>query len=110
MQDAHEQGTLVLFQNLDPAYTSAEVEVVSILNHSDFVVFVAFVFLFSFFFPLPTFCFVLFFFILLPYEEYSFIFQDMVCNVFKETCRAKVVQWTAYSSPHSGIKVSYMQL
>ncbi|XWS17746.1 hypothetical protein CRYUN_Cryun33cG0093800 [Craigia yunnanensis] len=53
MQDAHEQGTLVLLQNLDPAYTSAEVE-------------------------------------------------DIVCNVFKETCRAKIVQRTAYSSPHSG--------
>ncbi|XVF48491.1 hypothetical protein PTKIN_Ptkin03bG0194800 [Pterospermum kingtungense] len=53
MQDAHEHGTLVLFQNLDPAYTSAEVE-------------------------------------------------EMVFNVFKETCRAKMVQRTAYSSPHSG--------
>ncbi|CAN6583426.1 unnamed protein product [Malus baccata var. baccata] len=26
MQTAHEQGTLVLLQNLDPAYTSAQVE------------------------------------------------------------------------------------
>ncbi|KAJ6361465.1 hypothetical protein OIU78_001989 [Salix suchowensis] len=26
MQTAHEQGTLVLLQNLDPSYTSAEVE------------------------------------------------------------------------------------
>lgn len=53
MQDAHEHGTLVLFQNLDPAYTSAEVE-------------------------------------------------EMVFSVFKETCRAKMVQRTTYSSPHSG--------
>ncbi|KAM1365097.1 hypothetical protein ACFX2F_043563 [Malus domestica] len=28
MQTAHEQGTLVLLQNLDPAYTSAQVEVI----------------------------------------------------------------------------------
>lgn len=28
MQTAHQQGTLVLLQNLDPAYTSAEVEVI----------------------------------------------------------------------------------
>ncbi|XVE97535.1 hypothetical protein REPUB_Repub03eG0027700 [Reevesia pubescens] len=53
MQDAQEHGTLVLFQNLDPAYTSLEVE-------------------------------------------------DMVWNVFKETCSAKMVPRTAYSSPHSG--------
>ncbi|XWS26300.1 hypothetical protein CRYUN_Cryun26dG0020200 [Craigia yunnanensis] len=53
MLDAHEHGRLVLFQNLDPVYTSAEVE-------------------------------------------------DMVCNVFKETCRAKMVQRNAYSSPHYG--------
>ncbi|XP_022730398.1 protein ANTI-SILENCING 1 isoform X2 [Durio zibethinus] len=53
MQDAHEHGTLVLFQNLDSAYTSADVE-------------------------------------------------DIVWNVFKETCRAKMVQRTAYSSQHSG--------
>ncbi|XP_007012030.2 PREDICTED: uncharacterized protein LOC18587915 isoform X1 [Theobroma cacao] len=52
MQDAHEHGRLVLFQNLDPCCTSAEVE-------------------------------------------------DIVWSVFKETCRAKVVQRTAYSSPHS---------
>ncbi|KAE8675827.1 Bromo-adjacent domain-containing protein, putative isoform 2 [Hibiscus syriacus] len=53
MQDAHEQGKLVLFQNLDPAYTSADVE-------------------------------------------------DIVWTAFKKTCRAKVVQRTAYSSSHSG--------
>ena len=32
MQTAHEQGTLVLLQNLDPSYTSAEVEVILILE------------------------------------------------------------------------------
>jgi hypothetical protein len=32
MQTAHEQGTLVLLQNLDPSYTSAEVEVILILK------------------------------------------------------------------------------
>jgi hypothetical protein len=32
MKTANEQGTLVLLQNLDPAYTSAEVEVVLILE------------------------------------------------------------------------------
>ncbi|XVE53702.1 hypothetical protein DITRI_Ditri03aG0023700 [Diplodiscus trichospermus] len=53
MQDAHKRGTLVLFQNLDPAYTSGEVE-------------------------------------------------DIVYSVFKEYCKAKMVQWTAYSSPYSG--------
>ncbi|KAE8722721.1 hypothetical protein F3Y22_tig00013738pilonHSYRG00070 [Hibiscus syriacus] len=52
MQDAHEQGKLVLFQNLDPAYTSADVE-------------------------------------------------DIVWTAFKKTCRAKVLQRTAYSSSHS---------
>ncbi|KAK5830157.1 protein ANTI-SILENCING 1 [Gossypium arboreum] len=53
LQDAHEFGKLVLFQNLDPAYSSAEVE-------------------------------------------------DIVWNAFSETCRAKMVQQTAYSSPHFG--------
>ncbi|GMI92538.1 ANTI-SILENCING 1, Increase in Bonsai Methylation 2, SHOOT GROWTH 1 [Hibiscus trionum] len=53
MQDAHEQGKLVLFQNLDPTYSSADVE-------------------------------------------------DIVWTAFKKTCRAKVVQQTACSSPHSG--------
>ncbi|XVE71072.1 hypothetical protein DITRI_Ditri10aG0120800 [Diplodiscus trichospermus] len=53
MRDAHELGTLVLFENLDPAYTSAEVE-------------------------------------------------DLVSNVFKATCRARMVQQTAYSNPYSG--------
>ncbi|KAE8724478.1 Bromo-adjacent domain-containing protein, putative isoform 2 [Hibiscus syriacus] len=53
MQDAHEHGKLVLFQNLDPTYSSADV-------------------------------------------------QDIVWTAFKKTCRAKVVQHTAYSSPHSG--------
>ncbi|KAK8550473.1 hypothetical protein V6N12_039181 [Hibiscus sabdariffa] len=53
MRDAHEQGKLVLFQNLDPAYASADVE-------------------------------------------------DIVWTAFKKTCRAKVVQQTACSSPHSG--------
>ncbi|XP_021275884.1 protein ANTI-SILENCING 1 isoform X2 [Herrania umbratica] len=52
MQDAHEHGRLVLFQNLDPCCTSAEVE-------------------------------------------------DIVWSVFKETCRAKMAQRTAYSSTHS---------
>lgn len=32
MQTAHEQGTLVLLQNLDPAFTSAEVEVIIVLE------------------------------------------------------------------------------
>ncbi|KAL1059729.1 hypothetical protein V6Z11_1Z012400 [Gossypium hirsutum] len=53
LPDAHEFGKLVLFQNLDPAYSSAEVE-------------------------------------------------DIVWNAFSETCRAKMVQQTAYSSPHFG--------
>ncbi|KAB2027710.1 hypothetical protein ES319_D05G050500v1 [Gossypium barbadense] len=53
LRDAHGFGKLVLFQNLDPAYSSAEVE-------------------------------------------------DIVWNAFNETCRAKVVQQTAYSSPHFG--------
>lgn len=30
MRSAHEQGTLVLLQNLDPEYTSGEVEVMLI--------------------------------------------------------------------------------
>lgn len=30
MQNAHDQGTLVLLQNLDPKYTSGEVEVIFI--------------------------------------------------------------------------------
>ncbi|KAE8682666.1 Bromo-adjacent domain-containing protein, putative isoform 2 [Hibiscus syriacus] len=53
MPDAHEHGKLVLFQNMDPTYSSADVE-------------------------------------------------DIVWTAFKKTCRAKVVQQTAYSSPHSG--------
>jgi hypothetical protein len=32
MKTAYEQGTLVLLQNLNPAYTSAEVEVLLILK------------------------------------------------------------------------------
>lgn len=32
MKTANEQGTLVLLQNLDPTYTSAEVEVLLILE------------------------------------------------------------------------------
>ncbi|KAK8679523.1 hypothetical protein V6N13_144972 [Hibiscus sabdariffa] len=61
MQDAQEHGKLVLFQNLDPAYTSANVE-------------------------------------------------DIVWAAFKKTCRTKVVQQTAYSSPHSGINIFCMEL
>lgn len=36
MQTAHEHGTLVLLQNLEPSYTSAEVEVILILEHGFF--------------------------------------------------------------------------
>ncbi|XP_015885217.3 protein ANTI-SILENCING 1 [Ziziphus jujuba] len=50
---AHQQGRLVLLQNLDPAYTSAEVE-------------------------------------------------DIVHQGFNESCKAKMIQRTAFSSPHSG--------
>lgn len=37
MQAAYDQGTLVLLQNLDPAYTSSQVEV-SPLNNLEFFV------------------------------------------------------------------------
>ncbi|KAJ9183461.1 hypothetical protein P3X46_007311 [Hevea brasiliensis] len=53
MQNAHAEGRLVLLQNLDPSYTSAEVE-------------------------------------------------DIVWHAFKENCTAKMIQRTAFSSPHSG--------
>ncbi|KAF3446460.1 hypothetical protein FNV43_RR11639 [Rhamnella rubrinervis] len=53
LQTAHEQGRLVLLQNLDPACTSAEVE-------------------------------------------------DIVWQGFEESCKAKMIQRTAFSSPHSG--------
>jgi hypothetical protein len=42
MQTAHEQGTLVLLQNLDPSYTSAEVEVILILEYIFFTSFMLF--------------------------------------------------------------------
>lgn len=32
MKEAHDQGTLVLLQNLDPTYTSLEVEVAILQN------------------------------------------------------------------------------
>ncbi|XP_054796577.1 protein ANTI-SILENCING 1-like isoform X2 [Prosopis cineraria] len=53
MKSAHEQGTLVLLQNLDPSLTSQEVE-------------------------------------------------DVVWHAFQEHCTAKIIQATAFSSPHSG--------
>ncbi|GLT85402.1 hypothetical protein SLE2022_035920 [Rubroshorea leprosula] len=53
MKNAHEEETLVLLQNLDPAYTSADV-------------------------------------------------QDIVRQVFKETCTAKMFQRTAFSNPYYG--------
>ncbi|XP_038712041.1 protein ANTI-SILENCING 1-like isoform X2 [Tripterygium wilfordii] len=53
MQTAYKQGTLVLLENLDPAYTSVEVE-------------------------------------------------DIVSRGFKTSCTAKMIQQTAYSSPHFG--------
>ncbi|KAF7830145.1 protein ANTI-SILENCING 1 isoform X1 [Senna tora] len=53
MKSAHEQGTLLLLQNLDPSLTSGEVE-------------------------------------------------DIVWHGFKESCFAKMLQATAFSSPHSG--------
>ncbi|GKV03381.1 hypothetical protein SLEP1_g15690 [Rubroshorea leprosula] len=53
MKNAHEEGTLVLLQNLDPAYNSADV-------------------------------------------------QDIVRQVFKETCTAKMFQRTAFSNPYYG--------
>ncbi|KAI4337462.1 hypothetical protein L6164_015877 [Bauhinia variegata] len=53
MKNAHDQGRLVLFQNLSPSMTSKEVE-------------------------------------------------DIVWHGFKESCTAKMMQATAFSSPHSG--------
>ncbi|KAG6740405.1 hypothetical protein POTOM_055854 [Populus tomentosa] len=75
MQTAHEQGTLVLLQNLDPSYTSAEVEWFLLVT-------------------VPLEC----------IEAHNFLALDqgLIWQAFKQSCTAKMIQRTARSSPHSG--------
>ncbi|KAH6820028.1 hypothetical protein C2S53_012896 [Perilla frutescens var. hirtella] len=71
LNEANEKGKIVVLENLDPSFTSSEVEHLYNPAQQNFI-------------------------------DYSFVYQDIVWNVFRENVKAKMVPRTAFSSPHSG--------
>lgn len=111
MKTAHDEEKLVLLQNLDPEYTSGEVEVKII---PFLIKKVCHVILFSYrvrvkyaLYSLTVFslCIFLDLYFVVTNDSYILYLQDIMWHVFQERCTAKMVQQTAISNPHSGMLI-----